>query len=193
MADIRITLTGTSPLLCHNVALADPDNPIVKEIKTITSKRVKTEEDRRAIEKLEWYGGLYTVAGIVGPAMPTGNIRKCLIEAAKTTKRGKDVSRAIAFTALHVPLGYDGPRDIDVLFTDQSFHNRAAVKVSMARTMRVRPSFSTWQLAADGFLLDDVLDFDDLKRIIDRAGLAEGLGDNRVNGYGRFVGEVIKL
>lgn len=193
MSDIRITLRGTSPLLCHNVALADPDNPIVRQIKALTSKRDKTEDDRRAIEKLEWYGGLYTAPEIPGPAMPTANIRRSIIKAATITKKGKAVERSLAFKQVNVPLTYDGPRDIDQLFASGKFQNRAAVAISGKKTMRVRPSFSPWVLIADAYLLDDVLDFSILAQIVERAGLAEGIGDNRTNGYGRFIGEVTKL
>jgi hypothetical protein len=191
MAQISIQFAGTSPLLCHNIQLSDPDNPWAEEIKIITSKRKKTEEDRRAIERLEWYGGLYTDADMSGPVMPTGNIRKCLVEAAKITKRGKDIIRSLAFTDMVVPLVYDGPRDIDKMFADKKFHNRASVKVGMSRVMRVRPQFPQWSITADAILLEDVMDFDDLQRIIERAGLAEGMGDNRVNGFGRFTGQVV--
>lgn len=193
MADIRIVLTGTSPMLEHNIQLSDPDHPITKEIKALTSKRNKTEDDRRAIERLEWYGGLYTAPGIQGPVMPTGNIRRCLIGAARINKLGKHVERALGFTTLYVPIQHNGPKDIDALFADERFHNRSSVRVAQSRTMRVRPQFPQWQITADAYLLDDVMDFDDLKRVVERAGLAEGLGDNRVNGYGRFVGEIVRL
>lgn len=188
MADLRITLTGTSPMLAHNIQLSDPDHPITKEIKSITSKRTKTEDDRRAIEKLEWYGGLYTTPNIPGPVMPTGNIRRCLIAAARINKLGKHVERALGFTTLFVPILYDGPKEIDKLFADERFHNRSSVRIGQSRTMRVRPQFPTWTIVADAYLLEDVMDFTDVQRVVERAGLAEGLGDNRVNGYGRFVG-----
>ena len=191
--DIRITLSGTSPLLCHNVQLSDPDNAFAKEIKAITAKRQKTEDDRRAIEKLEWYGGLYTAPDIQGPAYPTGNVRRCFIKAGTITKNGTGISRALSFKALNVPLKFAGPRDIDELWASGAYANRAAVRVSSARTMRVRPQFADWSLTADAFLLSDVLDFEVLKRVIEQAGLAEGLGDNRVNGYGRFTSELVEL
>lgn len=193
MATVRLTFTGTTPLLVHNAQLADPDNPIVREIKALTGKRTKTEDDRRAIERLEWYGGLYTAADVDGPAQPTANLRRCLIAAGTITKQGKQVERAITFTSLAVPIGYDGPRDLDTLFASQSYASRLPVRVGNARTMRVRPSFSPWSLVADAYLLEDVMDFDSLVRIVERAGLAEGLGDNRKNGYGRFTGQAIRL
>jgi hypothetical protein len=187
--DIRLELTGTSPLLMHNISLADPDNPFVKEIGTYTAKRKKTEDDRRAIERLEWFGGLYLDNGRV--VMPTGNLRKSFIQAGKISKQGLQVTRALNFHDLHVPVAYDGPTDTEILFKDPAFSNRAAVGISGKRTMRVRPQFTAWAVIADAYLLEDVMDPDDLRRIAERAGLAEGLGDNRVNGYGRYSVKVV--
>jgi hypothetical protein len=193
MATIRLTLTGRTPLLQHNARLSDPDDPITREIKTITSKRTKTEDDRRAIERLEWYGGLYLADGIDGPAHPTTNVRRCLIAAGTITKEGKQVERALTFATLYVPLASEGPRDIDRLFASERHASRLPVRVNQSRTWRVRPSFFPWSLVADAFLLEDVMDFDALVRVAQRAGEAEGLGDNRKNGYGRFTVEIVRV
>jgi hypothetical protein len=188
--DIKIEITGTTPLLCHNITLADPDNPFVQEIATYTAKRKKTEDDRRAIERLEWFGGLYVENS--RPVIPTANVRKAFIQAGKISKQGTQIARALNFTDLYVPLAYDGPKELEALFTDKSFSNRAAVGISGKRTMRVRPQFPTWALVANALLLEEVMDPDDLRRVAARAGQAEGLGDNRVNGYGRFTVQVIR-
>lgn len=182
--DVTLEIVGTSPLLMHNISLADPDNPYVKEIATYTAKRKKTEDDRREIERLEWYGGLYVDNGRV--VYPTQNVRKSLIQAGKISKQGTQVTRALSFADLNVPLVYDGPDDLDVLFKDSAFQNRSAVGISGKRTMRVRPEFREWAVVANAFLLEDVMDLADLERVGHRAGVAEGLGDNRINGYGRF-------
>lgn len=187
--NITFELTGTQPLLCHNISLADPDNPIVAEIATYTGKRKKTEDDRRAIERLEWYGGLYIDNG--RPVLPTANIRKSFIRAGTISKLGTAVTRALQFTSLQVPIAHGGPDDIDLLFADKSFHNRAAVGISGKRTMRVRPMFPKWAVVAEAILLEDVMDLADLVRVADLAGKAEGLGDNRVNGYGRYAVRVL--
>lgn len=189
--DIRLEITGTSPMLMHNIQLVDPDNPFVKEIATYTSKRKKTEDDRREIERLEWFGGLYTEDGQV--VLPTGNIRKSFVNAGKISKQGTQVTRALSFSGLSVPLVYDGPEDIEILFKDSRFHNRAAVGVGNKRIMRVRPQFIQWSAAANAILLEDVMDLEDLTRVATRAGLSEGIGDNRVNGYGRFIVKVVAL
>jgi hypothetical protein len=187
--DIKLELTGTSPLLCHNISLADPDNPIVREIQTYTSKRKKTEDDRRAIERLEWFGGLYVEDSRI--VMPTANVRKCIIQAGKISKQGTQVTRALQFTEMNVPLSYEGPEDPQELFKRVEFHDRAAVGISGKRTMRVRPKFPRWALVADAILLESVMDRSDLQRVAELAGKAEGLGDNRTNGYGRFSVRIV--
>jgi hypothetical protein len=186
---VKLEITGRTPLLCHNIALADPDNPITRQISTYTAKRKKTDDDRRAIDKLSWFGGLYLEGGRA--VIPTGNIRKSFIQAGKISKQGLQVSRSLNFTDLTVPIIYDGPPDVEELFLLSEFSNRAAVTVSGKRIMRVRPQFTNWSIVADALLLEDVMDPEDLYRVAERAGGAEGLGDNRGNGYGRFAVRVI--
>lgn len=190
MAKVAIALVGTSPMLMHNIQLADPDNDWAKQMAEITHKRTKTEEDRRAISKLEWYGSLYTAPGFEGPVLPTGNVRRCIINAAKVNRQGKQVERALHFSAMYVPLVYDGPRRLEDLWGLPQYQDRAAVAVSGSRTMRTRPLFASWQARLDAELIEDILDYDALVRIVDLAGRIEGIGDNRSNGYGRFFAEV---
>lgn len=191
--EINVSLTGTTPLLMHNPQLVDPNFEITRQIKALTSKRKKTDEDLDQIGKLEWYGGLHTATlnGSVHVVLPTSKLRKCLINTAKISRLGKAIERAVAFTDLWVPLVYDGPQDIDELWTSRQFESRLPVGVSGKRVMRVRPEFRTWAATVDGIFVEDAgLNFDEFERIVELAGLVEGIGDNRVNGYGRFIGKV---
>lgn len=192
---IRIELTGTSPLLMHNPQMVDPEFDINRQIKALTSKRKKTDDDLHAIEKLEWYGGIYLAVNGHGPEVvqPTSKVRKCLINTAKISKMGKSIERSISFSALNVPLIYEGPHDIDELWADVRFRSRLTVGIGgTKRIIRVRPQFNKWQLNVDGIFIEDAgLNFDELERIVELAGIVEGIGDNRVNGYGRFVGKVM--
>jgi len=186
---ITIKLVGTSPLLMHNPIMVDPEHEIVRKIKELTGKRKKTDEDLRMIQQLEWYGGLYQEAGVV--VQPTSKPRKCIIDAGKISKMGKMVERAISFASLYVPLQHDGPPAIDTLFADSRFHSRLSVGVGNKRVMRVRPKFFPWALEVPGLFVEDAgLNIEDLVRLVELAGVVEGMGDNRVNGYGRFVGTV---
>lgn len=188
--NITVQLQGTSPLLMHNPRMVDPEFDLNRRIKAITSKRKKTDDDLQEIEKLEWYGGLYEENGVV--VQPTSKVRKCLINTAKITKAGKMVERALSFRDLNVPLLFDGPASIDEIFTDKQFHSRLSVGVNGKRVMRVRPRFQPWALSLDGLFVEDAgINFEDFAAIVELAGLVEGIGDNRVNGYGRFVGKVI--
>lgn len=191
MLQITIVAEGTTPMVHHNIRLADPDDPIARAIAEIAGKRIKTEEDRKQIARLEWFGGLYTADGIDGPALPTANLRKCLIKAATANRQGTQVARSLLFMDLHVAVQYDGPRDLDQLYALAPFTYRTMVGVNQSRTVRVRPCFPRWRVSVSAALMEDLLDPDDLAQIVERAGLIEGLGDNRINGFGRFRGQIV--
>eukprot|EP00919_Chromeraceae_sp_WS-2016_P079777 GHVR01188768.1.p1 GENE.GHVR01188768.1~~GHVR01188768.1.p1 ORF type:complete len:198 (+),score=8.06 GHVR01188768.1:370-963(+) len=188
--NISILCEGTSPILMHNPRMVDPQYEINREIKAFTSKRKKTDDDLKAIERFEWYGGLYTavIDGKEVITQPTSKLRKCLINTARTFKLGKAVERSLSFKDLNVPLIHDGPASKDELFKEERFHSRLSVGIGQKRVMRVRPQFSPWAMEVRGFFVEDAgLNFSELLRIIEMAGIIEGIGDNRVNGYGRFV------
>ena len=186
---IVIELTGTSPLLCHNPRMVDPNFELNRQIKALTAVRKRTDEQLKQIERLEWYGGLYEENGII--VQPTSKVRKCIINAAKISKMGKSIERSLSFNALNVPLIHDGPKDIDAMYEEKRFHSRLSVGISGKRVMRVRPQFFPWGLRVSGLFVEDAgLNYDDFLRIVELAGVVEGIGDNRVNGYGRFTAVV---
>lgn len=186
----RIELVGTSPLLMHNPQMVDPDFELNRQIKALTSKRKKTDDDLRSIEKLEWFGGLYVQDGVI--VQPSSKIRKCLINTAKISKMGKMVERALSFGSLYVPLIYKGPEDPQQVFQDAAFHSRLSVGVGNKRVMRVRPKFFPWSLVVSGVFVEDAgLNPEELERIVELAGVVEGIGDGRNIGYGRFTGKVV--
>lgn len=199
--NVEFILRGTSPLLCHNPRMVDPEFEVNREIKKLTSKKKKTDEDLKEIERLEWLGGLYTatVGNRVVVSQPSAKVRKCLINTAKINKLGKQFERALLMTSLDVPLIYEGcesagaiEKEIDRLANDPVHKSRLSVGVNgTKRVMRVRPQFPRWAIIVPAmFLTDAGLNFDELARITDLAGRAERIGDNRVNGYGGFLGFV---
>jgi len=187
---ISVQIRGTSPLLMHNPQMVDPNCEWNMRIKELTGKRKKTEADFKAIEMLEWYGGMYSESGVV--VQPTSKLRKCLINTARISKQGKTAERALIFSELNVPLIHDGPSSIDELFADPRFTSRLSVGVQGKRVMRVRPKFPVWSMKLTGLFIEDAgMNFAELQRLVELAGQVEGIGDNRVNGYGRFIGEVV--
>jgi hypothetical protein len=174
----------------HNPQLADPDNTFTREIAQITSKRKKTDEDRWAIDRLKFLGGLYMGRTIPGVVVPAANLRRCFVEAAKIRKLGRDVTRAVIPLAEEFPLTYDGPKDPQALWEEGRFRYRTTIVVARRRLPTTRPWFPAWELSADFELVTETLDLDDFEAIVQAAGIVEGLGDNRINGMGRFTAVV---
>lgn len=186
---IDLTLTGLTPLAMHNTRLADPDDPFTRAIKELTDKRKKTDADYAEIARLEWHGGLYYTPEL-GVYLPTWNLVRCLERAATISRQGTTLVRALAVTAEAAPLQYDGPREPEALWALPAHRWRTNVGVGQRRVLRMRPLFPRWSVQLDAELLDDVLSADDLRRIADLAGQAEGLGDGRKLGRGRFTAQL---
>lgn len=186
---VLFQVRGKTPLVMHNIQMADKQNDFARQIGEIMAKRTKTEEDYARVEELEFFGGLYYDPDI-GVHMPMPNILKCLEEAAKITKQGRQLIRAVAMTTDRVPLEYEGPRKPKDLWEKPEFKLRKIVGVQRQRVMRMRPIFRQWGLLFDVELQTDILDLVDLVQIANSGGRSEGLGDARRLGYGRFEVEV---
>lgn len=182
--EFTITMTGSLPLLVSSSRLADPLDPIVKSIKKLTGKRTKTDDDQWEIHRLEFFGALYLDPD-VGPYIPGENIQRCLTDAARVNKLGKNVERGLFIDTDVNPLGYNGPRTAEELWANENFRHRTSVKIGQRRTMRCRPMFRQWKVQAHGILDTAQLNLDDLRMITENAGSMIGLGDWRPR-FGRF-------
>lgn len=180
----QLDLTGTAPLLMHNIRLANPIDPFTRRLAELTGKRGKTYEDHESIADREWEGGLYYDPE-VGVYLPGASIHASLVEGAKVHKNGKSVKEAVLILTDQNPLQYNGPRDIAKLRDDHNFRQMNSVKVGMARTMRCRPFFRNWSTSCIGWLDTDILNWDDFLQACRIAGQRKGIGDWRPM-YGRF-------
>jgi hypothetical protein len=188
--DVNVILTGGTPLVMHNVRLADKLDEFAHQIALINAKKSKkTDADDAAIAELEWRGGIYHDPEI-GVYVPTWNVVKCFNQAATVTRRGKDVYRAFLFETDKLRLGHDGPADIEALRARPEYRWRTSVGIGRSTVTRIRPIFRKWSLTLAGTLLEDVMDPEDFRDIVQLAGRSEGLGDARIMGYGRFTAEV---
>lgn len=184
-------LTGTSPLVMHNVRLARPDDDFVRAIAKITAKGSKmTLDDRQEVARLEFAGGLYIDED--GPFLPYANVRRCFQRAATVRKLGTHVQRALLPTAMTAALEYPGPREVEKLWTDATYQYSTVVGIQRAKTVRMRPMFPVWRAVFEWELLTETLDAEDMEQIAIAAGRIEGLGDNRVNGFGRFQSKTVQ-
>lgn len=187
---VNITLEGTHGLLCHNARLANPLDEIVRQMKKISSKRKKTDEDFERLARLEFEGGLYF--DDTGPFIPGANIEKSIVEGARVTRQGKQVERGLFVEDDEVPLVYDGPREVEELWSNPNFRSMLSVKVTTSRVMRCRPLFKRWLLSATAEMDPGLLNLDSLSAIVSDAGSMIGLGDYRPR-YGRYTATVKPL
>lgn len=188
---VRITMRGTSTLLMHNAQLSDPLNVHTQDLKKVSGKRIKTDDDHLEMGRLEFLGSLYWDEGS-GPYIPGANIHACLIEAAKMTRQGPAAKRGIVIPDEVNPLAYAGPRDPDGLWADKNFRSRLSVKVTTSRVMRTRPQFRQWALETEALLDVTQIDLNTITEIASTAGLMIGLGDYRPR-FGRFDAVVTQL
>lgn len=190
MRNFTLTLVGTAPMLVHNARLADPLDKWAKELKKVSGKRTKTEDDHLEMSRIEFMGGLY-YDNDLGPVVPAMNIEAALVGGAKKIKLGKAVTQGLRITDQVTPIAYQGPRELDALWGNgESDHvHRASVKVGMARVMRTRPMFNNWALEASGIFDESIFDEDVINEICTYAGTLIGLGDWRPR-FGTFTHEL---
>jgi hypothetical protein len=182
-------------MLMHSNQACNPLNKYAKAMKAITGKRKKTDEDYEALSKIEWESGLYYDTKI-GPFVPSINVEGMLRDAARKLKKGRDVTQSLRVFPLEIPLGYNGPRDLDGLkkiafsgekVEGEDFFDMRAVKNpgSGGTVQRTRPRFNRWSLEFDIIADDTIFNIDDVLQILGIAGSKIGLSDYRPR-YGTF-------
>lgn len=188
MKNATVTIQGITALLMHNERLSNPLDSIAKQIKAITSKRIKTDEDHEAISQLEFEGGLYfdKKAGVY---IPGRNIAACIREGAAIQRKGTDVKRGVTVTDEVIPLVYEGPRTIKDLYRGNYYDMRSVSgqgKKGGSRTTRTRPLFATpWACTFTLWYNPEVINGADLKQSVVTAGELIGLCDYRPS-FGKF-------
>lgn len=185
--------TGTKALLVHNVQLADPLNRWSKQLKEINSKRVKSDEDREEIARIEFMGGLYHDDDAIGPYIPQDWLLASITAGAKLDRLGKQIERAfIGFEDEQFPLLYNGPRDREGLWANRNFVDSRPVGVQTSKVIRTRPIFRQWAFEAVAEFDTELMNPEEVERCVVKAGKFAGLGDYRKL-YGRFTAEVKAL
>jgi hypothetical protein len=108
---IQITISGESPLLCHNGQTADPRNTYAKAMKAVSEQAKKTDADYDEMARLEWLAGLYRFQDEL--VVPTTCFEAVFINGAKKSKRGPQGKCGMFFTE-HAPLEFPGkPAEIN--------------------------------------------------------------------------------
>lgn len=182
---MRLDITGSAPLLMHNVQLGDPENQYVRAIARLNALKGKiTDEQRAERDWLKFRGGLYYEDDL-GPVLPAANIFRSLQQAAALTRNGKDIERGLVILDEASPLEYIGPRKPEEMWGDGTsrFVDRRMAKVNRAPVVAIRPRFDQWAASFRFELDEEVMSLDDFTFVAEKAGRMIHVGD-----YRRFFG-----
>lgn len=189
MKTLKLKLTGLAPLVMHNTQLSDPRYVRASGIKTITSKRAKTEDDELELTRLEFIAGLYWNG--TGPYLPGVNVDAAIAQAAgQAMKGGRKVVQSCLMTD-DARLEYGGKHKTpDDLFTDGGYmlYVPAVIPSTKSRVMRARPIFKQW--SAKVTINYHTLSEEQIIQFAQRAGDFIGLCDWRPR-HGRFSVEKV--
>jgi hypothetical protein len=180
---LKFHLAGVSALLMHNGRLADPLEPIARQMRQVSAKRKKTEADHEELGRLEFLGGLYLDDG--EPCIPGELIEAAFVNAAKKMRRGAEAKIGIIADA-NFKLIYDGPRDPQKLWADKRFRFRCGVRIKNSRIIRTRPIFRDWACEIFVDFQPNQLNRADVDEMAKTAGAIVGIGDGRPK-FGRFA------
>jgi hypothetical protein len=185
---ITIKAVGTKPLLLHNVDLANPLNPWARKMKDMrgTPSARRTEKWHEEMAYVMFMGAFYDIPDINGAAIPADNMRRSLINAARATRLGKQVERALLVTVAAVPLIYDGPKSPQQMWDAGTWHLTRMIRGTGGASPTTYPIFREWGVRVPMELDEDTLSVRDLTEVAERAGRIEGLGASRKQGYGRY-------
>ena len=204
MEQLNVKLIGQSPLITHNIRLANPLGEYSQALKSLTGKRNKTDADLKEIARVEWEGGLYLEGGVI--VMPARNVNACFFEGAKKKKNGPRWRTGAILPEEHYPMEYKGSninvkmngnipnQELDKYY-DKLFDQRM-VRVGTGQILRTRPLFFDWSISIGIMYDENILDKRTLLQICEDAGYLVGFcemrpGSKGSGSYGRFIVEEI--
>jgi hypothetical protein len=198
--ELNVSIQGTVAMLLQNGRMANPLDPMSKELKKITGKKKKTDDDHELMSRIEWYGGLYTTED--GLIKVTGNIvsveqkfgRVCipsdllesaLIQGGKAFRKG-EAFKAGVFVDHHPLLVYDGPKDVEEMLHGGGFRDTRKVGIMGKSVMRTRVIFKAgWKLNFTISYIPSLLDEREVLEALEVVGNTKGIGTYRPK-FGRF-------
>lgn len=202
--NVLVTCKGTRPLVMHNGQSASPLHPYSKAMKTISSKRKKTDDDHEELARLGFESSLYydpplvpngaNDGGGIGPYIPIQNLYISLIYGARIIKLGKSIERGVAPCGFMLPLIYEGPRDVKALWGngESKYVDIRPVRVGQSKVDRCRAIFPNWLIEAEFIIDPKIIDYEQFEEVAKLAGQMIGIGDYRLM-YGRFDATCEKL
>jgi len=183
MQSMKFRLNGIDSLLINNPQTSDPLNKHAKEMKSISSKRKKTDEDIIAMREIELRAKIYWDSELkiyIPSTWITAAISGVSWSKAKIKKA--DIRSSVFPTKSKVKLHYDGMKSVQEpidIVKNSDFHNVVSLKQGQVRVVKAAPIFRNWfadiELDYDNSLLNER----ELMTLIETASSYGGYGDFR--------------
>jgi len=187
---LKVRLCGASQMILHNGQTANPLNKFAKQLKAVSRKKNKTEDDMEELAKIEFLAGWYqNPAGAY--TLPAHNIEATMLEGAKKNKNGKLIQSG-AFVVDDPILVFPGSNlNPEELWKRGENALMVSVRVQRNRVMRTRPTVPQgWTTEVEIRFDPHIIEPPAIVQALEVAGLERGLGDWRPK-YGRFLVEQV--
>lgn len=189
MAFIEFKVKSSCPLLVNNPQVVNPFNHYSKQIKEITSKRKKTEEDSNDLAKLKFFASLY-VNDKGDYFIPAEHFEQAIVSAAKEKKLGAKLQRSFRVESDAILDFKDKKKSPEELFELGTYVDVRDAGIQKSRIMAVRGIFPEWKSKIWITFDSEQIDESDLIACIQVAGERYGVGTYRRK-YGRFTVEKV--
>ena len=192
MKSIKFRITGTCPLMLNNPQTVNPMNVYAKEIKALTSKRSKTDEDQNEIFHLKFLASCYyNDKGQY--ILPANMIAKSFEAGAKENKLGAKFQRSVFVNEDCLLKFKDNGCSPEELWQNHSetYVDIRPVGVQKSKIVTARMIVPDWSLDGELTFDETQLNKSEVWLALTNAGLRYGIGTYR-QCYGRYKIEEIK-
>ena len=188
---IKVSITGVTPLIIHNGRTANPLDPYAKKLKSLTSKRNKTDEDHEAILMTQWEAALYFSESI-GLYMPSENLFAAFSKAARKHKLGTKVGGICFDHPIGYPIITEHHSSLDELKAEKRNKFFKTVTIQKSKTLSCRPIFYNWKIDFEFEFERDVIDVSEIMTILQTLNGRVGLGvwtpgSPKPGAHGKFI------
>jgi hypothetical protein len=188
---IKVNITGVTPLLLHNGRTANPLDPYCKKMKSLVSKRSKTDEDHEEILDVQWEAALY-FSERIGLYMPSENIFAAISTAARKHKLGQKSGGISLTEALGYPIVTANHLSLADLKADRTNRFYKTVNIQKSKTLSCRPIFNDWKMEFEFEFEKDIVDVNEIMTILMTLNSRVGFGvwrpsSPKPGSYGKFI------
>lgn len=189
MKTLKFKIEGICPLLQHDDKTANPFNEYTKQLKAISGKRKKTEDDLFEMARIEWSASLYHTPK-KGYFIKAECFEASLLAGAKSKKLGTIFKQAVSIPDEPTFHFKDDNKTPAQLFEIDAYKDFRTVKVQQSKILRCRPIFNEWSCEIEVWYEETRIDETDILQIVEYAGRYIGICDYRPK-YGRFNATLI--